>query len=84
MRRAPTDKELRTFYAGVRHGDSLDQVRRILGVSKSQLSYWKRLGKTARKKKRKDYNITDEEDLCLELLKLIRAANRRKRGWTNE
>lgn len=80
MKKSPSNKELQTFYAAKRNGDSIDQARKMLSLSKRQLSYWKSKGKKARKKQRRDFNLTEDEKDCLDLLNLIKAADRRRRG----
>ena len=83
MKKSPSDKELATFYAAKRNGDSSEQARKMLNLSKSQIHYWKEKGGKAIKKKREGYYLDKDEKDCLHLLKLIKAADRRRRGWTN-
>lgn len=83
MKKEPNDSELATFYAGIRNGDNSEQICRMLSISKRQLKFWLDKAKKAKKKQQQGFELDSDEKTCLTLKRLVRAADRRKRGWNN-
>lgn len=81
IKKSPGDTEIQTFYAGIKNGDSKAQIGRMLNITRRELNNWIKKGKRAKKKKRKGYDLTQDEKDCLDLVNIIRSAKiRRKRG----
>lgn len=79
MREKPTEDEMATFYQGLRHGDSVRTICKILKISNSQYNLWMTIGKRAEQKKRWNDPLTKEDKACLKFKNLVRSAKRRRR-----